>query len=223
MTGVDFDCEQCGQVHHNPQGRRVCRKHKSPARGGGPCSAPAMRGQEACKSHGGAAAQNRAAGEQRAAVEDARRKADAALRRLAFRASGEPVPVDKDPGEIIAEQLSIRYARVQFFAARVQALPDADLVWGRTKKKKGGDDAGTTWEAKPHGWYVLLADAERDLEKLCIAAIAAGLEERRVRIAEQAGEQLVRILDGVIAELGHNPEDPKVAGIVERHLRIVGE
>ncbi|MGN6609992.1 MAG: hypothetical protein ACTHMS_23650 [Jatrophihabitans sp.] len=218
-----YGCEQCGQTHRNPQGRRVCSKHKSPNRGGGPCSAPAMRGLDCCRTHGGMARQARAAGEHRADIEDTRRKAEQKLRALAFRASGEPVPADVDPSDIVAQQLVIRLARVQWFAAQVGEVIERDprgLVWGRTKKKVGGDDHGTTSEAKPNAWYVLFAEAERDLERLSLEAMKVGLEERRVRLAESHAEMLVRVLDAVLVDLGHDPNDPETAAVVERHLRI---
>lgn len=160
--------------------------------------------------HGGAAPAAKAAAKER--LERAQ------VEHLA-RTLGEPVE-GKDPAEIVTEQIAWRYGRVQWLRSRVQAMDPRHLVWGRTKEKIGGDDGGLTFEAKRNAWLDLLLDAERDLEKLCLEAIKAGLEERRVRLAEMQAEFLVQFLDGLLVELGHDPADPATADIVERHLRI---
>jgi hypothetical protein len=62
---------------------------------------------------------------------------------------------------------------------------------------------------------------ETDVARMGKMAVDAGVEERRIRMAEQIAEQLVSVLRGVVTELGHNPADPKVAGVVQRHLQLV--
>jgi hypothetical protein len=52
-------------------------------------------------------------------------------------------------------------------------------------------------------------------------AIDAGVDERRVQMAERVAEQLVAVLRGVVTELGHNPADPKVAAVMHKHLQVV--
>jgi hypothetical protein len=177
-----------------------------------------MKGQRVCYRHGGAAGQSRAAG----AVRVARAESEAEMVKLAA-TLGEPVGPGQDPGEIVAEQIQWRHAHVKWLRACVQALDPGALVWGRSREKIGGEDFGVTKEAKPNAWLALYLEASRDLERLCLDAIRAGLEERRVRIAELQAEAMVRFIDGVLAELGIDPNDPKTAGVVARHLRLVGE
>jgi len=210
-------CTKCGQVHASKmRGQRCCAGHiSSGPRKGEPCSQPAKAGQEICRYHGGNSPQALAAAEDR----KQREQIEALAAALTL---GQPV-LDKDPGEIIADQIAWRAGHVAWLRSRVQRLDPKSLAWGKTKKKVGGDDHGTTSEAKPSIWYQLYIEAQRDLEKLCLEAIRAGFEERRVRLAERLADALVGVIDGILADLGHDPNNPKTAEIVERHLRLVGE
>lgn len=62
---------------------------------------------------------------------------------------------------------------------------------------------------------------EGEVARIGKMAIDAGVEERRVAMAEQVAGQLVAVLRGVVTELGHDPADPKVAGVVQRQLTLV--
>ena len=135
---------------------------------------------------------------------------------------GDPVE-GMDPGELIEEQIAARAGHVRWLRARVQHVEPKALTWGRTRKKLGGHDYGVTSEAKVHVLVVLYFDACTALERLCIDAIRAGLEERRVRLAERHGEVLEQLLDGILRDLGHDPDAPHTANVVARHLRLVGE
>lgn len=209
-------CVECGQPHVTGRGKPACSGHSRgrlrPEIAGKACRSAPLAGQKVCKNHGGKSPQALAAAKERL-----ERDAVATLARTL----GEPVE-GKDPGEIVAEQIAWRYGRVQWLRARVQAMSPGSLVWGRTREKIGGDDGGLTFEAKPNAWLAMLLEAERDLEKLCLEAIKAGLEERRVRLAEMQADTLVRFIDGVLVELGHDPNDVGTADVVERHLRLLG-
>ena len=208
-------CGECGERHVTKRGGPSCSGHSRgrlrPEIAGKPCTQPRMRGQKVCKVHGGMAPQAKAAAEER--IERAKVEALA-------RTFGEPIE-GKDPGEIVAEQIAWRYGHVAWLRARVQALEPRALVWGRTKEKIGGEDGGLTFEAKVNAWLAMYLDASRDLEKLCLEAIKAGLEERRVRIAEQSADVLVRMLDGLLVDLGLDPDNQETARVVERHLAAV--
>jgi hypothetical protein len=174
-----------------------------------------MKGQEVCGSHGGKAPQAKAAAEVRVA------EAEVASKVVKLAATFGPVV--GDPGDVIVEQIQWRRGLVAFLRSRVLAVDPDALVWGRTKEKIGGDDFGITREARPNAWLKLWMDASTELEKLCLAAISAGLEERRVRLAENAGDAWMVFIDGLLVALGVDPNEPKTAEIVERHLRAVGD
>lgn len=220
MTTVE-PCTECGLPHVRGDGRPSCARHSKgrlrPEIVGKPCRQMPMRGQDVCKNHGGKSPQALRAAEVRVAKAEAEKKLTSLASTLADPVDGE----DQDPGEIVAESIRVQYRLCAWFWRRVVALEPRAFVWGKTREKIGGDDGGVTFEPKAHAWYVLWRDAVRERDALCIAAIRAGLEERRVRIIEQDAEMWMQLLDGLLAELGHDPEDPETAQIVERHLRAV--
>ena len=227
-------CQKCGKQHITRYGTQACGGHRifesygvrlpEPV----PCQHSPMNGQRVCYSHGGAAPQSRKHG-----AEQVQKAAAAKL----VATLGEPVP-GVDPGEIVAERIAARLGHVRWLHARVATLEPEALSWGLTKRKTAvaretsdeegierrqfaGTDEGDTHEARPNIWYAMYCEASEKLERLCIEAIKVGLDERRVRIAEQQADVWVRLIDGVLVELGHNPNDPQTAEIVARHLELV--
>lgn len=70
-----------------------------------------------------------------------------------------------------------------------------------------------------------LAKLEADERQRCAGfaakAIAAGLAERQVRIAERHASQLVKVMHAVLVQLGHDPNAPVVRDIITRELRVI--
>ena len=150
-----------------------------------------MSGQDICETHGGRAKQNRAAGEARVARE--------AAEKLAAKWA---VPIDTDPTDGILNRICAYAGHVVFYRQQVEAIVAEDpnsLVWGVTKETEGDvvvgngptatlDKAeGVTREAKPNIWLVLYNEASDRLVKYCAEALKAGVEERKIRMAEQQG------------------------------------
>jgi hypothetical protein len=169
-------------------------------RHGEPCRNHPIRGGTVCRAHGGATPQARAAANRRLAEQKEAR----ALRRGLAAAYGENVP-HIDHRDAMLRAVSWKYAEVLALRAKVAELDDADHIWGRTREKTGGEDYGTTEEAKPHIWWTMLRQAEEQLVKFAAAASAAGCEERRIALAEQQGDMLAgalrTILDTLLAAL----------------------
>ena len=133
---------------------------------------------------------------------------------------GTPL-LDEDPGVVILERIGTLAGHVRWLQTRVEALTPDELVWGTTRQKTGGHDAGVTEEARPHVWLDLYERWNAALVKLCLEAVRIGLQERQVRVAEQQGALLCGMLDGLLTELGHNPNDPATAAVVVKHLSLV--
>lgn len=164
----------------------------------GSCTRPAGWGTDhpgigACKLHGGSTPSHKTA----AVKEQARR--DVAL----FAARR-----DIDPGDALLELVQWTAGEVDYWRQEVQLLEREELTWGVTKVKEGGDDRGTTEEAKPHIAYVMYTDASNRLKEYSVAALRAGVEERRVRIAEDMGRQIAGVLQVFAASM--------LASVVER-------
>lgn len=186
---VQSSCKTCGQDHGTG-----CSGHSKTTKK--PCGGIPMRGQSVCRMHGGSSKNARAAGAARVAAA----KADVQLRRGLAAAYGEHVP-NIDPAEAMLQAVSWKYAEVLALRSKVAELDDDGMVWGVTREKTGGDDQGTTQEARPNVWWVMLRSAEEQLVKFTAAARAAGCDERRLRLAESQGDLTAQVLRAVLVAM----------------------
>lgn len=225
-------CLNCGQVHVSGAGGRPCKGHIKfhtvdgeripyPENERPPCRGNAMTGQDICHAHGGRAPQNKAAGQAR----ETERKAAALM--LTY---GRPIQTTAT--EALLDEVKWTAGHVQWLREQVQKIeirmgetagaPVDDLVWGKTKHKIGGDDAGTTWEAGPNVFLTLYQQERTHLVKVCSEAIRAGIEERKVRLAEKQGEMVADVITRILDDLKLTPEQAAtVSIIVPRHLRLL--
>ena len=188
-----YHCPTCGQTH--PRG---CQAHKKAARGGGPCLATPVPGGTVCKWHGGNSPRAQAAATQRLATIAAAEQ----VARLGLR-------VDVHPAEALIDLVHWTAGEVAYWRGIVVELEQQGghkaLTWGVTKEKSGGDDFGTTEEAKPHIAYVMLRDASDRLAQYATAALKAGVDQAMVKIAEQQGAAVAgaqrAILDRMLASM----------------------
>lgn len=96
------------------------------------------------------------------------------------------------------------------------------LVWGTTRRKTGGEDWGETQEAAPNVWLRLYQTERTHLVKVCSEAIKAGIEERRVRLAEQQGALVAQVIRSILADLDLTAEQQeRIPDVVPRHLRAL--
>lgn len=201
MTTGDQTCPRCGLVHPG------CAGHKKNDPGkGGPCGNRALVGGTVCRYHGGQAGQVKAAAAQRVMeAEAARQVATLGL------------PIDISPTDALLQEVQWTAGHVHWLRGKVQELErgavesgyradDAatnhPLVWGQTKvvDKSGGENPGTdtTESATPSIWYQLYVREREHLVTVCAAALRAGVEERKVRLAEAQGDIVVRLLRNVL-------------------------
>jgi hypothetical protein len=180
----------------------------------GPCTRPAGWGTNhpgtgRCKLHGGSTQSHNEA----AQVEQARRDVEL------FGAAK-----DVHPAQALLELVQWTAGEVDYWRARVREIEVADLTWGTTKVKEGGDDRGTTQEAKPAVEYVMLVDASNRLEKYASAALRAGVDAALVRIAESQGSRLFDAIEQILAALGLTDQQRAlVPTVVPPILRAIGE
>jgi len=183
-----------------------------------------VQGATVCVAHGGRAPQVKAAAARRQEEESARRQAA----RLGL--SREVAP-----GEALLEEVRRCAGLVDFFEQRVVELHDKDeqlegpksaLVWGVTEETEitGGPMHGSTSksEAAPSVWYVLWTQERDRLVKASTAALKAGVEERRVRLAEQQGALVAAVIRRVLERLGLTVEQQALVGtVVPEELRAL--
>lgn len=185
------ECKKCGLAHRNPQGGPSCKAHN--ARSLKPCRAYPVPGGTVCVHHGG---KTQATG---AAVTRYRNEqvAEYAANMLGL------VDYDITPTEALLQEVREAAANVAFFRARVQALvgekdlddPHHPLVWGQTSEKdvSASQFPGTDEEyaAGVHVFYQIYQSERDRMVKAAQMALRAGVEERRIRLAEMGAEVII--------------------------------
>lgn len=139
-----------------------------------------------CKLHGGCAPSSRIAGAEE-------------LARQAVVTYG--LPRDISPTDALLEEVRYTAGHVAWLRERVEELQQEALVWGVTEEtdQQASEFPGvnTTSAAKPNMWLVLYREERKHLVDVTKASIAAGIEERRVKLAETQGS----LLNGVIRRI----------------------
>lgn len=154
-----------------------------------------MHGQNVCGKHGGKSPQAIAAAEQRLAEE----KAEAELTRRLGNA-GTPIV---DP---IGTLCSIAGRAVKFMEL-IGSVVD-QLEDGTPDEDSRAD----------------IALYERSMSRAAAiveSLIRMGIAERLAKVDEQFTASVVAFIDGVLADLGHDPRAPEVAGVVAARLELV--
>lgn len=204
-----------GQGHDSP----YCGAPKRDKKRGGtgdPCERPAGWGTKhpgigCCKLHGGNTENhNKHATKQQAAE--------------AVRTFG--LAREVDPRDALLEEVYRTAGAVDWLHKQVQALTPDDVIWGQTEQvaRDSGEFPGvdTTYAATAHAWVQLWQKERKHLIDVCKAAVAAGIEERRVRLAEQQGALLSDAIKRILADLELTQEQQaKAPEVVVRHLRAV--
>ena len=172
------------------------------------------RGAKVCKRHGGHAPQVKAAAQRR-------RQQTSAYRSMVTFGLPREVP----PYVALLEEVHRTAGHVAWLAEKVAELDDTDLVWGVAEEteKHASEFTGTdtTRKAAPHMWLVLYQQERKHLADVCKAALAAGVAERQVRLAEQQGQMLAGVIRRVLDALDLSVEQQaKVAEVVPRELRL---
>lgn len=179
------------------------------------CARKAMIGLTVCATHGGRA--------KRAKEKSARAKA--ALK-VSEQLETLGVPVAVDPGVALLELIGQKYAEVHWLRGRVQGVDPASLVWGVVKREEGegafGPTSSRVESSAANAWWQLLRSAEDQLAKYCQMALSAGVEERRIRLAEEQGTLLASVIHRILGGLNLSVEQQSLVGVVvPRELRAL--
>lgn len=180
----------------------------------GLCHRPAGWGTDhpgigACKLHGGSTKNHRTA-------------ANTERARQAVATYG--LPREVAPDVALLEEVHRTAGHVAWLGERVAELKADDLKWGTAEEvhKGSGEFPGTdrTDKAVPNVWVQLYRDERKHLTDVCKAALAAGIAERQVRLAEQQGALLAGVIGRVLDRLGLDDRQRQlVALVVPEELR----
>lgn len=175
---------------------------------GKPCTRPAgwgtpHPGTGRCKLHGGSTQSHTAA-------------ARVVLAEQAVVTFG--LPREIDPRDALLEEVYRSAGAVDWLSAQVRALASEQVVWGKAEETT--DDV--KYKAGVNVWVQLHQQERAHLVRVAKEAINAGIEERRVRLAEQQGAMLAGVIKNILGDLNLSPEQQgRVGEIVPRHLRAV--
>lgn len=187
-------------------------------RNGDPCRAKPIPGGTRCVRHGGKAPQVRAAAARRVALQTL----DHEMTVLGIR---DQYP-DVDPAAALLRVVSSTHAEVLYLEQRVAELDDQDLAWGKVQHEKGVGPEGpidkTTEKATEHVLVTQLRDARDRLARYSTMALRAGIEERRVRMAEDNAALIAGAIQRVLAALDlTETQQAQVPTVVPAVLRSI--
>ena len=199
-------CPRCGQTH------TACKAHTT---AGNPCKAPPVRDMAVCRVHGGSSP--------RALQARNRRDQENAAREDAARFAAR---TDIHPADALLELVHYQAGIVDYWRGRVEEVDAKDLEWGTTQHREGSGPEGPidveTKEAVPHVAYRLLVEAQDKLAAYAAAALKAGVDERRVRIAETQGAAVAGAIRAILEQLHLTPEQAElVPTVVPAQLRLL--
>lgn len=125
------------------------------------------------------------------------------------------LPVDIDPQEALIEELQRTAGWVAFLNEQVQELSSAESM----RQQRGGAQ-GAIPEEVPHIWIQMLAQERAHLLAVAKTCVQVGIEERRVKIAEEQGQLMAQVISGLLEDL-KVPITPEVKGFVRNRLTLL--
>lgn len=136
--------------------------------------------------------------------------------------------LELEPHDALLDALYRQAAVVAYYAQRVAALNDDELLVEHRRERQAGDDGTsfveTSSDAATHVWVRVYEQAVQNQARLAKAAVDAGVAERHVRVIEAHAELFARALDGILGDpdLGLTAEQLGKAGpVVRRHLVVL--
>lgn len=198
---------------------------------GRPCTQPAVAGDRRCAGHWGTGRGYAARRIRNLAARVAERENDMKhdfSRDLAK--YGPPIVVD--PGVALLGEVHRTAGHVAYLERRVRELEESELVWSKVMESReegqvpgGGGGGGGTIDVlrtehrqEINKWWQLYMSERKHLAQVSLAALKAGIEERRVRLAERGVDILEDALSNALTELGLDPSSERVRAVLGHHL-----
>lgn len=197
---------------HGGERRQCTARSKTTGRR---CEKAPIKGGTVCTAHGGLAPAVRAAAARR--VAEATLQADAVTLGL---------PRDVSPTEALLGEIQVSAGHVLWYRERLQELDPGALTYGKTEYVEGASHLGEHYKAveaaKPHVLLDLYDRERRLLADLSTRALSAGIEERRVQMAEGQGKLVAQVIRRVLERMGLSQEQQTLVGtVVPEELRAL--
>lgn len=110
-------------------------------------------------------------------------------------------PIEMGPAESLLAELARTHGWIAFFESQVGELRASDLVWGKSRHKIGGEDRGSTHEAKPSIWFQLLQEQRKHLVAVIDSCTRSGVAEHMMRLAEDQGRMVAGVIQRSFASM----------------------
>lgn len=179
--------------------RYECTGNRSHGRG--TCHGPAIAGATVCRMHSGGP----------------KARANAAIRAAVARWTDGQQTLD--PGETLLRLMTVAYLRAEQHADELDNI----LTEHGWRDAFVGDAMGEFGKVGEYAKQLSVWEAQerKQAADLAVKAVAAGLEERRVRAEEQQVALFAQALDAALQELGLADRTAEVKSGVSRHLRSI--
>lgn len=135
-------------------------------------------------------------------------------------------PVDVDPGVALMEELYRTNGHVAWLEKKVREIDESFMFWQQVREQreeglvlgKVVDVVRREYANEQNKWWQMYVQERKSLAQLSALAIKAGLEERRVRLAESSVDRLEGAVLNVLSDLGLDPSDASVRRVVAARL-----
>lgn len=131
------------------------------------------------------------------------------------------LPRTIDPHDALLEELARTAGHVDWLRVQIGLVEEANLVGPVGQSGTGKDGTTHHPEGKPNPWLALYQSEREHLVRVASACAKAGIEERRVRLAEEQGQMIAKVLRSVLIRLEIDPSDKRVGGIVREELMAI--
>lgn len=137
-------------------------------------------------------------------------------------------PIEVDPGVALLQEIHRSAGHVAWLAAKVQSLREEEMVWGEkavVDEESYGDDGRnytikrSEKRAEISKWYDIYEKERRHLASISTAALKAGVEERRVRLAERGVDALETAITLALQDLGIDPHTARARQAIGNRLK----
>lgn len=202
-------CSDCGKIHVTWHGHASCKAHKTGTNKTEPCLKPPLRGGFVCRSHGGAIKATQIAAQERLALLSAQGEIATLMREC-------DIP-EQHPIDGLLEVVRVSGSMMRLLTIKVGELAEDPVVRdvlvtkGEDLEVKRVTDGEAFWglnskeEMTPSIYVQLLHTWTERYERACKTALEAGIEERRIQLAEDTSETFFKALGKALLVAGLDP------------------
>jgi hypothetical protein len=130
------------------------------------------------------------------------------------------LPIEVDPQEALVQELHRTAGHVGYLKTLVDQLEE-DKLHGKVGTEGAAEGKTFLAKSEPHVLVRMYQTERKMLERIAKSCIEAGIEERRVRIAEDQGKLFAQVVQGILKDLNVDATDPDVGKIVRRNFTLI--